>query len=709
MNRFKLKKYLPILFIAGICSLCSCRDDIQENGDGTLALRMSMAVPETSSKPDAATAESQVLADSCRVRIYGSKGLVRYYKGLDNMPSELLLAAGDYRIDAVSGDSVAATFKIGYYKGSSDNVNVKAGSTTTTTVVCKIVNTLVTVNFTDQLKEVLSNYEVTVASSAGSLVYTQQHVDSVGYFILPANETQLNWTITGESNDGKAYTQSGTLQNIKPATKYALTFNYNETEYTIGGAYFNLTVDESAIEEVENITIYKRPDITGDGFDITKPLAFEVNAGTETVILVDATSALSSLIVSGNQMQAMGLPENTIDLYSATEDVLSLWETAGLSYSYKYIENRDISNARIVFSETLMKSLAEGTYEITIHASDMQGKEWTETLVISVSNAMVLTQDPLRSDIWAHRATLRGQLLRQTSDPIVFQYKKSGESAWNNVEVTMGESDIFTAELTGLEAATTYQYRAVCGDIASTMIATFTTESEFVIPNAGFENWHQYDNVWLVYGEGEEMWWDTGNHGSSTMGINVTTQDSSIKNSGAYSIKMASQFVGLFGSIGKFAAGNVFAGSYVGTDGTNGILDFGRTISSRPSQLKGYYKYIAGEVDYSETDELPVGATDKGNIYIAIGDWTTPVRITTKDKNIFNKNDEHIIGFGEIVPDANTPGDGLIPFTIDIDYRAYDRIPTYIVIVASASYYGDFFTGSSSSVLWLDDLELVYE
>lgn len=708
MNRFNLKTYLPILFIAGICSLCSCRDDIQENGDGKLVLRMSIAVPETSSPDNAAAIDSKMLADSCRVRIYGSKGLVRYYKGLDNMPQELLLAAGDYRIDAVSGDSVAATFRTGYYKGSS-NINIKAGSTTTGTLTCKIVNTLVTVSFTDELKEVLSDYEVTIASSAGSLVYTQQHVDSIGYFILPSNETQLNWTITGNSDGGSVYTQSGTLQNIKPATKYALTFNYNETGYTSGGAYFNLTVDESAIEKVEDIVIYKRPDITGDGFDIKKPLAFELNAGTEIVILVDASSALSSLIVSGDKMQAMGLPANSIDLYSATEDVLSSWKNAGLSYSYTYNGNSEVSNARIVFSETLMKSLAEGSYEIAIHASDMHGKEWTETLVISVSNAVVLTQDPLRSDIWAHHATLRGQLLKASSEPIVFQYKKANESAWNTVEATMGESEVFTAEITGLEAGTTYQYQAVCGEIASATVATFTTESEFVIPNAGFENWHKSDNVWLVYGEGEEMWWDTGNHGSATLNVNVTTQDTDIKNSGTSSIKMASQFVSLFGTIGKFAAGNVFAGSYVGTEGTNGILDFGRPISSRPSQLKGYYKYIAGEVDYSETDELPVGATDKGNIYIAIGDWTSPVRITTKDKNIFNKDDEHIIGFGEIVPDANTPGDGLIPFTIDIDYRSYDRIPTYIVIVASASYYGDFFTGSSSSTLWLDDLELVYE
>ena len=57
----------------------------------------------------------------------------------------------------------------------------------------------------------------------------------------------------------------------------------------------------------------------------------------------------------------------------------------------------------------------------------------------------------------------------------------------------------------------------------------------------------------------------------------------------------------------------------------------------------------------------------------------------------------------------STEGDGLIPFTIDIEYRSLTRIPTYIVLVASASYYGDYFTGSSSSVMWLDDLELVYE
>ena len=66
-----------------------------------------------------------------------------------------------------------------------------------------------------------------------------------------------------------------------------------------------------------------------------------------------------------------------------------------------------------------------------------------------------------------------------------------------------------------------------------------------------------------------------------------------------------------------------------------------------PSKLRGYIKYTPGTVDYSETDALTNGATDIGIVYIALGDWDAPVRITTKDKNLFDKNDEKIIAYGE--------------------------------------------------------------
>lgn len=691
---------LSLLVVAG---LVACKDDANATGEGQLAMRMNIAMPHNG---DAEQDTPDVLADSCRVRVYSNKGLVRYYKGLNNVPSELWLAAGDYKVAAVTGDSVPATFGMGYYKGES-NLTIEAGKTATVNLVCKVVNTLVTVEFTPALAEILTDYQVTVSSKEASLVYTAAHTDSIGYFILPANENTLNWTITGTKTNGDSYSQQGIVPNVKPAMKYALTFDFNESQYVEGGAYFNLKINESIIEKVDHIVIYKRPEIIGNEFDITAPIINETNSGSETSVWINATSALSQLVVSGDNLQALGLPGNSIDFVSATESSINQWHNAGLSYRYDYDSSNDVSTAKLTFSEAFVKSLPEGVHEIKIKAADMHAKEWSETLCFTITNAVVLTEVPLRHEIWAKRATLRASLLRETTDELMFQYRLKGASDWTDVSANRNEN-ILTAEVSGLLGGKTYEYRAVAGTMPSAVVVEFTTETEFVLPNGGFENWHKDGKVWLVCGSNENVWWDTGNHGSATLNVNITTQDTSIKNSGNSSIKMQSQYVSLMG-IGKFAAGNVFAGVYAGTDGTNGILDLGRPCTSRPSKMKGYIKYVTGTVDYSSTDLLPKGATDIGNIYVAVGDWDVPVHVTTKDQTVFSRDDEKIIGFGEIVLTENTAGDGLIPFTIDLDYRSTTRIPTYIVIVASASYYGDYFTGSSSSTMWLDDLELIYE
>ena len=48
-------------------------------------------------------------------------------------------------------------------------------------------------------------------------------------------------------------------------------------------------------------------------------------------------------------------------------------------------------------------------------------------------------------------------------------------------------------------------------------------------------------------------------------------------------------------------------------------------------------------------------------------------------------------------------------FAIDLQYRYLTRIPKYIIVVASASKYGDYFTGSTGSLMYLDDFSLVYD
>lgn len=708
-----MKRYINFISLAlvllSVLGLASCQSEsVYSEGEGRLSMKLNIA-KSISDTPQKAPAENndQMLADSCRVRLYSSKGLVRYFKGLNTVPSELWLKSGEYRIVAQTGDSVPATFTMGYYKGESP-LTIETGKTTTVTITCGIKSSLVTVAFTDSLLSMLTDIQATISSADGELTFTTEHIDSIGYFNLPENETTLNWHITGKNYDGSLYEQTGVLENVKSAHRYDITFSYNDTEFNIGGAFFNIIVNDRLVEIAEDVTIHQRPAILGNEFDIDGILLFEVGNGEDISVWVNSSSAITALTVSSEQMTAMGFPANSINFMEESSINLTAWNNAGLSHRYEYDSEKDKAVAKITIAQSCIKALAEGTYLLDIHAVDANKKEWTETLNITISNAVVLTEEPIRADIWATKATLRAKLMRETSDALTFKYRVKGET-WQTVPAQLAD-DVLTAQITGLTAGTTYEYCAVAGDMASAVTVEFTTESKFIFPNAGFEDFHTSNDVLLMYGKDSSMWWDTGNHGSSTLDVNVTTQDKSIKNSGNSSVKMKSQFVGFLG-IGKFAAGNIFAGRYAGTDGTDGIIDMGRPFTTRPSQLKGYFKYQTGKVDYSSTDMLPEGSTDIGSIYIAIGDWDGPVTVKTKasERTLFDPNDPHIIAYGVLDQATNTEGDGLVPFTINLDYRATDRVPTYIILVASASKYGDYFTGSTSSAMWIDDLELVYE
>jgi len=66
----------------------------------------------------------------------------------------------------------------------------------------------------------------------------------------------------------------------------------------------------------------------------------------------------------------------------------------------------------------------------------------------------------------------------------------------------------------------------------------------------------------------------------------------------------------------------------------------------------------------------------------------------------------NVIAYGEFIS-AKTIS-GYEEYTIRLDYRDY-RKPKYLVIVATASKYGDYFTGGEGSTLYLDEMELTYD
>ncbi len=150
------------------------------------------------------------------------------------------------------------------------------------------------------------------------------------------------------------------------------------------------------------------------------------------------------------------------------------------------------------------------------------------------------------------------------------------------------------------------------------------------------------------------------------------------------------------------------------------MLGWGRPFKDTPKQIKGYVKYTPGIVKYTNSGapDIIEGQPDKGIIYVALldDDMVTqgdknypgyPVVVRTEDAHLFDKNARNVIAYGELIFDKATEGTGLIEFTIDLDYYRRGETPSYIIFTASASKGGDFFAGGPS-IMWLDDIQLIY-
>lgn len=314
-----------------------------------------------------------------------------------------------------------------------------------------------------------------------------------------------------------------------------------------------------------------------------------------------------------------------------------------------------------------------------------------------------------RADAWTNVIWAYGEA--QAGKDNGFEYKQSDATDWIRVaeSAVIADGGDFKACISNLNANSSYMIRAYSEEDYGEEI-TVETQGYLEIPNASFDNWWLNGSIWNPWSEDSESYWDTGNTGSSTLGNSNTVPSEDTWNGGSgYSAELESRFVGI-GIIGKAAAGSIFTGDFVAVDGTNGILSFGREFDGRPTKLKGYFKYDSSAINYTNTDyEYMMGEPDTASIYIALTDWSAPLEIRTNPSNrqLFDPNDSGVIAYGTV--EYGYTVSNFTEFEIELDYNDTDRVPTYILIVASASKYGDYFTIGSSSTLWVDNFSLEWD
>ena len=703
----------------GICSLllgaASCRDESAALPTGSLYL----GVEEDATILTRATTE--VTDELLRVDIIDAAGDT--LKSYDDYYTEvrgqrIVLPVGSYTVAVRSNLSGGAAWETPFYAGS-ESVTVQAGEITSAQVVCQITNTKVMVEYAPSLSQYFSNYETTVSNTSGSLLYTRDEYRA-GYFAPEKLTAELHLT----NLDGNTFTLTRVYPDIQPRYAYKLRYYLDEGDGgeddsgDAGADFGGIGVDEQADTIYYNISIKEEdlfdkgaPTLTLTGFSDEGKLTFKKTDNPDVpqhAVQISAPNGVKQFRVEAVSHQFTGM--ESFDLCNLTDEEQSQLRALNfplqpdMTAKEMTLELTEFARALEPASETVM-----GTHSFTFTLLDSLHQETTCTFGYDVRpNVAVTTDEP---DAWAKFVTLKGNSAAPTNAG--FMLRKAGDADYQRYDATSYDASTgdFSLLLTeGIEAETEYEYYAVSGTDDAGEVRTFTTDGTPTVPNLNFDIWNTIDGV--IYPNADlnaNYFWDSGNKGASTAGKTPTEETTTdvVQGSAAY---LHSEW-----AIVTFAAGNIYTGQFVraivSLSNPGAELDFGRPYSGRPTKLTGYYKYKPVVVDRGGYAELTQGQMDKCSIYIALCDWETAFRVNTQTGTFVDLNSPDIIAYGEL-SDAEASRTDMTEyqkFEIDIKYRDLTRKPTYILIVASASKYGDYFTGGVGSTLYIDEFELGFD
>ena len=469
--------------------------------------------------------------------------------------------------------------------------------------------------------------------------------------------------------------------------------------------------------------------------DLTQPLKFDLTTYQTYEWTIKAERPVERYFTVDGQVGATEIDEyncRAIAMVSEGTDISDITVT-----SFK-LGPKEVSEYSLQPEQ--MRDFSEGvSVDVTAFG---QTQTWNLYVEVSDVSVEITKVNPWTTEVYVTSLGIAGM-------DNGFMYREKGTQDWNKV----AEADIaadggsFTAHIKGLRPETAYEVYAYCGT-DKTAAREFTTAPATPVPNGSFEyaskvagkDYYKFYDPDCGVADGSYMFWGSGNgegsegvNGSANMGIVITYIDTNDKVDGKQSVRaQTSQMAGIL------AAGNIFTGQFAGLVGTSGgKVNFGRPWTERPKAVKLYAKYATAPMDIVSKDvpsgfNLIKGETyDRANIEIAFGYWdyrqyggtkNSPVHVDTTDPSTFvdYKTDKSTIGYGQLIihhdgyilngaPLAKSVTDQWVEYTIPINYRDLDTLPTHIIISCAASQYGDYFSGYSNSKLWLDKVELIYE
>lgn len=629
----------------------------------------------------------------------GKSTLVRKYdSSKEDMqkPEYIWLLAGNYTAKVECGTAVAATFnEAEIYLYGEKGFDITAGTTTTVDLVAVVQNIPVEIVFDKSITDGFRDgYSVEVkADEKTMLSYTES---KKGYFIMPMGVTTLSWHFVGtfvyEDGEQVAVDKSGTIENIEVKKGYKLSFKYSKDATGIFGD-IAVSVDESIEEREDHFSFSPDPELKGVGFDLAAACSY---AGGERQYVATSPSNFNKVLIN-----ACGREFNPV------ESNVAGVKLSGLNTQQLYI----------TLADDFFNSLSGGSQIIELYVEDVDGGAVSKDLPYNLQgvNSYNNANEVLA---WVGGTTSLSATVFGAPSSVQITYRK-GDGEWLSSDATSSGTNTYTATIGGIEANTTYEYNLVVnGKTVGTSLA-FTTRDGNQIPNGGMEDWSTSGKVAVPFHTADNAFWCTGNWGAADYVGNITNSSSDVRpgTKGSKSVYLDSTY-----AVIKFAAGNLYVGSWGGMDGLQAKVYFGQpfTYNAKPKAIRFWAKWKCGTINREQTGKGKKGDPDLCKIFCCMCKWESPwmVHSGQAEETTFSPSDANIksgdaryngVLYSAYMDTTESKEDWHL---VEIPFVFYgtdpNEVPNHLVLTFTCSGYGDFFDGSEDSWMYVDDIELVY-
>ena len=508
-----MKGILKFILFLEIVLLCSCVND--ENRSGAFG-GMSLHLSANSSVTDVTTRSSEEVLPSIQdfsISVLQGDKVQASWDKLSDYDEDTTFPVGSYTLKAFYGDIEKEGFDSPYYEGTTD-FNIRGGETTPVETTCKLANTKISIEYTDDFKQYFKTYSSTVQAELGSEVSFSSGETRAAYVKPGRISVKLTFT---KVNGGLSPTtvEVATIEEALAQHHYHLQMNVDA-----GKAMLSIVFDR--VTEVRPITLdisdkalnIKPPYFTLTGFEKTSNDGNQWDGNpiesNQLSALLTSLGGFTKCILRTTSPNLPDWPEEGFNLAALTPEDQALLDKSGVKLIGFGINQDQMG---IINFTGLIPNLNitdnNDTHLFYLSATSTYGKQ-SEDYVLNITtpkNFMLLPTDPVKMK--SKEVTIPVKLKEGNPQNIKLYYRYYGVMTLiNNTVITPieGKEGYYNIKASGIDMGVVAKdFQAEYNGLKSAIVSVAVIIPSYSVILEPFHVWSYTAEMTIVPEYAEDM------------------------------------------------------------------------------------------------------------------------------------------------------------------------------------------------------------